>query len=194
MNSRIVAGFLAIFATGLMVAPVETAARGGGGFVGGRAMPMAGGFRGPMVRPGIAPVRPLVAPMRPAAAPAGIRAAPFARVPFARVPFARAPFARAPFGQLRHHRFFAGGLPVAIYGDAGPWYSGYLDPSYYYGNYGAPQVPPVYNYPPTASPAYTAPVGERVVYVVAPRPGCTTQTYNVPSERGGERSINVVRC
>jgi hypothetical protein len=48
MNRRIAAGFLAIFATGLIVAPVETAARGGGFVGGGRAMPVVRGFRGPL--------------------------------------------------------------------------------------------------------------------------------------------------
>jgi hypothetical protein len=30
--------------------------------------------------------------------------------------------------------------------------------------------------------------------VKPPRPGCSTQTYKVPSEAGGETSVNVVRC
>jgi hypothetical protein len=183
MNSRIAAGFLAIFATGLMVAPVETAARGGG-FVGGRAMPAVGGFRGPIVRPPIAPVRPMVAPV--------VRA-PFARAPIVRAPFARVPFGRVPFANLRHRRFFSAGLPVSVWGDA-PWYSGYTDPSYYPSYYSAPPDPAIYSYPATASPAEGVPVRERVIYVMPPRPGCSTQTYTVPSERGGERSINVVRC
>jgi hypothetical protein len=185
MNSRIAAGLLAIFATGLIVAPVETAARGGGFAGGGRAMPVVGGFRGPIARP------PIAAPVRPVAAPAGTRAAPFARAPFARAPFARVPFARAPFAHLRHRRFFSAGLPVSIWGDA-PGYSGYLDPSYYYG---APPDPGIYSYPATAAPAAdVAPVRERVIYVMPPRPSCSTQTYRVPAESGGERSINVVRC
>jgi hypothetical protein len=184
MNSRIAAGFLAIFATGLIVAPVETAARGGGFVGGGRAMPVVGGFRGPIVRPPIAPVRPAVAP-------AAIRPAPVARAPFARAPFAHAHFGRVPFANLRHRRFLSAGLPVSVWGD-GSWYGGYIDPSYYYG--APPPAPAIYSYPATASPAEGVPVRERVIYVMPPRPGCSTQTYHVPAEKGGERSINVVRC
>lgn len=193
MNSRIAAGFLAVFATGLIVAPVETAARGGGFVGGGRAMPAVGGFRGPIARPPIAPVRPVVAPAATRAAPfarAPFARAPFARVPFARVPFARVPFGRVPFAHLRHRGFLSAGLPVSVWGDA-PWYSGYIDPSYYYS---APPDPAIYSYPATASPADSVPVRERVIYVMPPRPSCSTQTYHVPAESGGERSINVVRC
>jgi hypothetical protein len=189
MNSRIAAGILAIFATGLIVAPVETAARGGGFVGGGRAMPVVGGFRGPIVRPPIAPVRPMVAP---AIRHAPLGHAPLARAPFARVPFARAPFGRVPFAHLRRGRFFSAGLPVSVWGDA-PWYGGYIDPSYSYG--APPPDPAIYSYPATASPAADGgPVRERVIYVMPPRPGCSTQTYHVPAEKGGERSINVVRC
>ena len=53
MTVRIVAGFLAIIAIGLIAAPVETSARGGG-FAGGHAMSFRGGFRAPMIRPAIA--------------------------------------------------------------------------------------------------------------------------------------------
>jgi hypothetical protein len=165
MNRRIAAGFLAIFATGLTVAPVETAARGGGFVGGGRAMPVVRGFRGPIARPAIAPVRP-------AAAAPSLRATPFAHARFAPVPFGR--------GNLRHRRFFSNG--VAVWGDA-PWYSDYTDPASYYGSY-----------PAAASPADDVPVQERVIYVMPPRPGCTTQTYRVPADSGGKRSINVVRC
>src|SRR5262244_1917438 len=58
MTSRIVASFLALLATGLIAAPVETAARGGGfgggGFGGGHGMSFRGGFRAPIIRPAIA--------------------------------------------------------------------------------------------------------------------------------------------
>jgi hypothetical protein len=50
MTIRIVAGFLAILATGLIAAPVEASARGGG-FAGGHGMSFRGGFRAPMIRP-----------------------------------------------------------------------------------------------------------------------------------------------
>jgi hypothetical protein len=169
MTIRIAASFLAIFATGLIVAPTETSARAGG-VAGGRGMPMRaipfhGGFRAPIVRPQIAPLRPAVN----AVAPARVRAAPFAH--------------------FRHRRFFAGGLPVTVWGDA-PWYSGYYDPS----GYVAPYQQPTYTYPTATYPAPDTIVRERIIYVLPPRPSCSTQTYLVPAERGGERSINIVRC
>ena len=70
MTIRIAAGFLAVLATALIAAPVETSARGGG-FAGGHGMSFRGGFRAPMIRPAIA------RPQRVAVA-AGIRTAPFA--------------------------------------------------------------------------------------------------------------------
>ena len=65
-----IASFLAILAIGLIAAPVETSARGGG-FAGGHAMSFRGGFRAPMIRPAIA------RPQR-VAVPARTRTAPFA--------------------------------------------------------------------------------------------------------------------
>jgi hypothetical protein len=168
MSIRIAASFLAVFATGLIVAPAETAARAGG-FVGARGMPMRvmpfhGGFRAPIARPAIVP-RPAVN----ALAPARVRAAPFAH--------------------FRHRRFFAGGLPITVWGDA-PWYNGYNDPS----GYVPPYQQPIYTYPTAAYPSPDTIVRERIIYVLPPRPSCSTQTYLVPAERGGERSINIVRC
>jgi len=64
-------------------------------------------------------------------------------------------------------------LPFGYYDD---WYSGYYDPSTV-----TPDEQPTF--PITASP-----------YVKPPRSSCSTQTYKVPSEDGGEASINVVRC
>jgi hypothetical protein len=92
----------------------------------------------------------------------------------------------APFAHLRHRRFLAAGF----WGDL-PWYGGYYDPSGYLPAY----QQPTYIYPTTtAYPAVDAPVRERIIYVMPPRPSCSTQTYTVPAEDGGERSINVVRC
>ena len=54
--------------------------------------------------------------------------------------------------------------------------SGYYDPSTV-----APDEQPAY--PTTAYP-----------YVKPPRSSCSTHTYKVPSEAGGEASVNVVRC
>src|SRR5215470_4451267 len=70
MTIRIAAGFLAVLAVGLIAAPVETSARGGG-FAGVHGMSFRGGFRAPMIRPAIA------RPQR-VAVPARIRTAPFA--------------------------------------------------------------------------------------------------------------------
>ena len=77
-------------------------------------------------------------------------------------------------GSAEHQRYghYRGGeAPYGYYGD-----SGYYDPSTV-----APDEQPTY--PTTAYP-----------YVKPPRSSCSTQTYKVPSEGGGETSVNVVRC
>jgi hypothetical protein len=52
-----------------------------------------------------------------------------------------------------------------------------------------------YNEPPYAYPAIeNAPVSERAVPAIIYRPGCRTDTQKVPSEDGGERTINITRC
>jgi hypothetical protein len=66
---------------------------------------------------------------------------------------------------FRPRRFADAGAPALAWGDA-PSYSGH-DPS-------------------TVAPDEQS--------VKPPRPSCSTQTYKVPSERGGEASISVVRC
>jgi opacity protein-like surface antigen len=79
-------------------------------------------------------------------------------------------------GRFEHgHHGRARGLavPFGYYDDR---YSGYYDPSTV-----TPDEQPTY--PTTAYP-----------YVKPPRSSCSTQTYKVPSEGGGEASINVVRC
>jgi hypothetical protein len=161
MTIRIAAGFLAILATGLIAAPVESSARGGG-FAGGHAMSFRGGFRAPMIRPAIA------RPQR-VAVPARIRTAPFAHFRHAIGP--RGGWVGAPW-----------------YGDYGaPWYGDYGD----YGDYGnstsvAPdeQSQPVAS--PTAEPPPRRPPPRRL--------GCSTQTYKVLSEAGGETSVKVWSC
>jgi hypothetical protein len=72
----------------------------------------------------------------------------------------------APFARFRHRRLVAAETPAASGGDA-PRYSGDYDPA-------------------TVGP------GERPVQ--PPRPSCSTQTFKVPSEAGGETSVSVVRC
>jgi hypothetical protein len=129
MTIRIAAGFLAIFAIGLIAAPVETSARGGGGggggggFAGGHAMSFRGGFRAPMVRPAIA--RPQQV------ASAGIRTAPFA-----------------------HFRRTIGPRRVWV---GAPWYGDYGYGDYgvpWYGDYG---VSPDEQSQPVASPTTEPP-------------------------------------
>jgi len=170
MAIRIAASIIGIVAIGLLVAPPETSARGGG-FAGGRAMPV---MAAPVARPLVA--RPPVTP-RPAGTP--LRAHRLAH--------------------FRHHRFFGAGLPAGWwsypgYGDYydpsgySPFYQQpiYPDPATAYPVTGYPPVP----YPPPA----VAPISERIIYVVPLRAGCSTETYKVRSAAGGERSVDVVRC
>jgi hypothetical protein len=71
----------------------------------------------------------------------------------------------------RYGHYRGWGAPYGYYGD-----NGYYDPSTV-----APDEQP--SYPAAAYP-----------YVKPPRSSCSTQTYKVPSEGGGEASVNVVRC
>ena len=71
-----------------------------------------------------------------------------------------------PFAHFQHRHLVAAETPAVSPGDA-PRYSGGFDPS-------------------TVGP------DERPVK--PPRPSCSTQTFKVPSEAGGETSVNVVRC
>jgi len=77
-----------------------------------------------------------------------------------------APNHGAPFAHFRHRRFVAAGSPAVAWGDA-PRYSGDDDPS-----------------PVRADEQPVKPL----------RSSCSTQTYKVPSEGGGEASIKMVRC
>src|SRR5262249_21065885 len=79
---------------------------------------------------------------------------------------ATAPNHGAPFAHFRHRRFVAAGSPAVARGEAGR-YSGDHDPST---------------------------VGPDEQPVKPPRSSCSTQTYKVPSEGGGEASIKMVRC
>src|SRR5215467_852786 len=72
----------------------------------------------------------------------------------------------APTAHSRHPRFVAAGAPEVAWGDA-PGDRGDHDPS---------------TVRPDEQP------------VKPPRSSCSTQTYKVPSEGGGEASINMVRC
>ena len=179
MGIRIAASIIVLIAIGFLVAPAETSARGGG-FAGGRAMP-AGGMAAPVARPMVAPPRGLAAPAHPVAAP--VRA-----------------HGRTPFAHFRHPGFFGTGLPAGWW--SYPGYGDCCDDSAYSPFYQQPIYPdpttayPATAYPPAAypPPPAMAPVSERIIYVVPPRPGCSTQTYHVRSEAGGERPVDVVRC
>jgi hypothetical protein len=77
-----------------------------------------------------------------------------------------------PFAHFRHRN-----APVVVWVGA-PSYSGYDDPTYVVSDEQSPSD----SSPTTAS------------YMMPPRFGCRVQTYSVPSENGGERSVRVVRC
>jgi len=78
-------------------------------------------------------------------------------------------------GRFAHgHRIRGLVVPFGYYDN---WYSGY---GYYDPSTVTPDEQPTY---PTTAYTY-----------VKPRSSCSTQTYKVPSEAGGEASINVVRC
>jgi hypothetical protein len=113
MTIRIAASFLAIFAIGLIAAPVETSARGGGfagargGGFAGHGMSFRGGFRAPMMRPAIARPQRVAVPARTH---------------------------NAAFAHFRHttgpRRVWVG-APWYGYGDYGaPWYGDYGDSTY----------------------------------------------------------------
>jgi hypothetical protein len=154
MTNRIAVGFLTIFATGLIAAPVETSARGGA-FAGGRAMSFHRGFTAPLMRPAFA--RPL-----PVAVPRSVHTAPFAH--------------------FRHRH-----APAVVWVGA-PWYSGYDEPTYVVPDEQGPPENSQTTAPDMMPSPTTAPD------MMPPRLGCRVQTYNVPSEGGGEVSVKVVRC
>jgi hypothetical protein len=76
------------------------------------------------------------------------------------------------------------GFPVGWdYGSPYPGYYPYGGPEY-----AAPYGPYPYPYPPMEN------FSERSRPVVARPPECHTDTQKVPSESGGERTINITRC
>ena len=70
------------------------------------------------------------------------------------------------------------------YAGGAPYYDPDYYPSDYQPNYGLPATayPPFEDYPPQRRP------------VVPHEPECRTDTQKVPSEAGGERTINITRC
>jgi hypothetical protein len=67
------------------------------------------------------------------------------------------------------------------------WWAGAYVPSYPYG-YADPSWEAPYAYPPMEN------FSERSRPVVTYQPGCRTDAQTVPSEGGGERTINITRC
>jgi hypothetical protein len=82
-----------------------------------------------------------------------------------------------------HRRQFGFGVPLIVSDDTVS-YGPYYDPSGYVG---------LYDQPSYADPdLVTRSIADGPL--AAHRPGCRSQTVTVPSEGGGERPINVVRC
>jgi len=94
---------------------------------------------------------------------------------------------------LRHRSQFGFGFPLTVPGGVFS-YGTYYDPSH--ATYPDPKVyvdrhyPPLFAEPNTVTGSIPAGVNPVVVY----RPGCDSQTVTFPSEDGGERSINILRC
>jgi hypothetical protein len=176
---RLTAALVAIFATGLILTPVETSARSGG-FAGGHGIAFHGGFPARTVRPAFGPAfRPAFGPaVRPAVGPAVGRV-------HGRVHGARH------FGQ---RRFLGAGAPWGAWGYA-PYDLGY-------GYYEPPAVvteeqpseEPTPYYEPPAVVTEKPPSEKHGPVPPPPRRECTTKIYKVLSESGGEVPIKVVRC
>jgi len=70
------------------------------------------------------------------------------------------------------------------------WGYGFNTPGYYPSEYVAPYDQRTYAYPIYPTDTWE----ERSRPVVTYQPGCRTDTQKVPSESGGEHTINVTRC
>ena len=176
MTIRLVAGFLIIFAAGLIATSVEAFARSGV-FVGRHATAVHQGFRAPISRSTSfhhgfhAPI------IRPA----------IARSPRVAIP---APAHKAPFAHFRHRH-----APAVVFVGA-PWYSRYDEMTYV--------APDEQTTDSTIEQPSTVFIDAPTVFVesrtrpapatTSPRLGCKEQTYTVPSEDGGQRPVKIVRC
>jgi hypothetical protein len=80
-------------------------------------------------------------------------------------------------------------------GQVFPQWWGYAStfPDYYPPAYAAPEYGAPYGEFPYVSPPYVN-FSERSRPIVAHAPECRTDTQKVPSESGGERTINITRC
>jgi hypothetical protein len=153
---------------GVLLAPVEAPARGGG-FMAGRAGFAHGAFHSFVGQSFVQP--------RPAPAPGAIQGHGF-RIGSA---------ALAP--RLRFRRFFGTGLPLAgigiTYGGY-DYYGGYGDQIAEAGAYGQPvYYPAADNFIPVPQAGYPFPSDRGV---------CRSQTLTVPSEAGGQRKVTITRC
>jgi hypothetical protein len=176
MIIRIAASLFVMLSTILLAH--ETVARSGGGVA---ASPPAA--PPPASRP--AAIRPFMHPGR----------APFihpGRAPFINQAGVRAHAFGTPFSR---HRRFGHGWQGGWFG--GSWYDPYYDTTGrgQIAPYQPPLPPPypVAGYPAAPYPA-AAPIVQRVIYVVPYRPGCDSQTQNLPWRDGHEHSVTIVRC
>ena len=106
-------------------------------------------------------------------------------------PSSAAPFSAHTFrpGGVRQLNGFHMSREGEHQGPGSPWWWGYASdlPSYYPAEYAVPYGAHPYPY-------QTQNFSERSRPIVTYQPGCRTETQKVPSEGGGERSINITRC
>ena len=99
------------------------------------------------------------------------------------------------FGHRRWFRSRAPAAAAAVWGEAGSGMgystSVYVPPIYYLVSYNQ-----LYDRPSYPAIAETGPAPRHISSARAPGslPICETQTVRVPSERGGQRTVNVTRC
>jgi hypothetical protein len=145
---------------------------------------------------GILGIGTTIAPLEASARPSGFAAIPSpqaggaVRPSFAASHSAHQSLQQAVFGKLpAHMRDFRMARPGDRRGGPGVplWWAGSYLPSYPYG-YVDPSGENPYAYPPMEN------FSERSRPVVTYQPGCRTDTQKVPSEGGGERTINITRC
>jgi hypothetical protein len=139
----------------------------------------------------------MIAPIETAARSGGFTAAPSLGTRGAARPSVATPFFSHPFRPERFSGAFSkpqNGLSMSReaerrgFGFPLWWDYASYPPSYYPTEYSAPYGEFPYPYPPTEE------FSERSRPIVTYRPGCRTDTQKVPSETGGERSINITRC
>jgi len=109
----------------------------------------------------------------------------------------RAPVARAaavtriPNANIRQRRLARDASWYGGYGGYGYYDGGY---GYYSGQYQSSYVPSVQQQPAGPAVVYPNQPTAKGASAVASRSGCTPQTYKVPSESGGQRTVKIVNC